>query len=440
MLFITELTFLKNLADRFNIATPRFLEWPASRSELKTFMDNVKNKALTKADILVGSRGEGGAIINVNSPTEALKALTKLSTASLKEKQARTAYVVEYIPTKCEVFTAITYDSIHCAPAITISLHGGVDIESLDNSQKKTFIVENIFNGIDAYQVGEWLGELDCPKDMISKLAIAIVSLWDMSTSCGFLSCEVNPWRITTDNRVIACDFKATLDRHNFHQKNLGFTLPEYPEEVSDFEEEMNAWSNLSHQGQAHVSEFPLKHRAKRPALKDDTSDYYCSGVLPVLFGGGASLIVTDTLIKCGGDPLFLSDFGGNPPYERMKKSMEICLRHHLKDAGVLLILGGKANNTRVDITFKAIADALNEYAYLRKGRTIPVIVGRGGPQLVNGILTLKETLEELEWPYAIFGHDTPITMVAEYAARLYKFIKRNPHATMPLEQRNEGN
>ncbi|UDQ99053.1 ATP-grasp domain-containing protein [Lentisphaerota bacterium WC36G] len=438
MLFLTELTFLKHLARRFNINTPQYLEWPAARYDLKDFMDRANNKALAKADILTGSRGKGGAVVNINSTTEATKELTKLSTAYLKEKQARTAYLVEYIPQKCEVFTAITYDSLSCSPVITISLHGGVDIESLDSSKKRSFVVENIYNGIDAYQVGGWLGSLKCPKEMISKLAVAIVSLWDMFISCGFMSCEVNPWRITKENKVIACDFKATLDSNNFRQNNLGFDLPEYPEDVSDFEEEMNAWNNSSYQGQAHVSEIPQKATKKRKKDNFDEQNI-CNGVLPILFGGGASLIVTDTLIKCGGDPLFLSDFGGNPPYERMKKSMEICLRHHLKDAGVLLILGGKANNTRIDVTFKAISDAIHEYAYLRKGRTIPVIIGRGGPQLINGILTIKETLEELEWPYAIFGHDTPISMVAEYTASLYKFIKRNPKALRSLNKHFKG-
>ena len=49
----------------------------------------------------------------------------------------------------------------------------------------------------------------------------------------------------------------------------------------------------------------------------------------------------------------------------------------------------------------------------------IPVIIGRGGPRLVKGLLAMKQALEYLKLPYAIFGPDTPVTMVAEYAARL---------------------
>ena len=48
-------------------------------------------------------------------------------------------------------------------------------------------------------------------------------------------------------------------------------------------------------------------------------SDLGGKRILPMLFGGGASTIITETLQVAGGSPMFLSDFGGNPPYERMQ-------------------------------------------------------------------------------------------------------------------------
>jgi succinyl-CoA synthetase beta subunit len=81
--------------------------------------------------------------------------------------------------------------------------------------------------------------------------------------------------------------------------------------------------------------------------------------------------------------------------------------------------LGGNANNTLIDVTFKAIADALQEYVYEHGPLSIPVIVGRGGPRLVQGLLFLRDTLDSLQLPYVIFGPETPVTQVAEYAAQL---------------------
>jgi succinyl-CoA synthetase beta subunit len=211
----------------------------------------------------------------------------------------------------------------------------------------------------------------------------------------------VNPWRISSRGGPRACDFKGVFDEANFKFKNLGFELPEYPADVTPFEEDMAAWSASSHRGQAHVAELGGEL------------------ILPILFGGGASTIIVETLMRNGGSPIFLSDFGGNPPYERMYGTAKRCFEHKLAGASLLLILGGKANNTFIDVTFRAIADALTAYVEEHGAVKIPVVVGRGGPRLVQGLLAMKDALESLSMPYVIFGPETPVTLVAEYAARL---------------------
>jgi hypothetical protein len=63
----------------------------------------------------------------------------------------------------------------------------------------------------------------------------------------------------------------------------------------------------------------------------------------------------------------------------------------------------------------------------------IPVVIGRGGPRLVKGILALKQAIDYLKLPYVIFGPDTPVTGVAEYAARLANAVRKLK------EENNEG-
>jgi succinyl-CoA synthetase beta subunit len=397
-----ELTFLRELAPRYAIPVPEFLEWPADRKAVQECMSRWKT-AVAKADILVGGRGKAGLIEEVDSVSEATRAMQRLAAAELKGRLARTAYLVQPVPAKYEVYTAFTYDSRFLGPAITVSLQGGMDVESIPETEKRTYPVD-VYQGLDAYQAGEILETLGCPKPAISPLARAVVNLWDMFITSGMKMCEVNPWRITPDYRPLACDFKAVFDEANFKFRNLELELPEYPENAGEFQEEMDRWNATSYQGQAHVSELGG------------------TGVLPILFGGGASTIVVETLLASGGDPMFLSDFGGNPPYQRMRGTASICFKHKLAQAGVLLIVGGKANNTRIDVTFQAIADALAAYAPMRKTE-LPVVVGRGGPRLVQGLLALQRALEEFRWPYVIFGHDTPITMVAQYAGQLRRHL-----------------
>ena len=402
---VTELTFLSHFANRFDISIPRYFSEIEQIHKVKDVLEDWGGEALVKPDILSGKRGKAGSIITVSNAQEALKAIKLVSSVDIEGKIPRAAYMVEKIPAIMEVYTAIIYNSRFLGPSLTISLEGGMDIEDVQDSNKITIAID-IFHGLDAYQVSKKLEQLKCPQGLISNLSRAIISLWDLFSSTGMEMAEINPWRITPEGIPVACDFKALIDENNYKSKIHGIEYPEFPDDITPFEEEMQLWDASSHQGQAHVSSLGGE------------------SILPILFGGGASTIITETLEVCGGSPIFLSDFGGNPPYDRMKGTAEICFRHYLHSADLLLILGGKANNTFIDITFQAIADALLSYSEEIDKLSLPVVIGRGEPRLVKGILAMKQTLEYLRLPYVIFGPDTPITMVAEYAYNLACFSK----------------
>ncbi len=397
---LTELTFLEHVAPRFNLPVPEYLTAESSGSAIRTALKRWGGKGLVKPDILSGKRGKAGTVNIVTDHVEAQRELKHAQSAEINGLMSRTAYMVQYIPSDMEVYSAITYNSMYLGPSMTLSLQGGVNIEEVAEDQKITFPID-IYKGLGAYQVSEMLEKLKCPKKVISLLSRSLVDLWDTFSSTGMRMCEVNPWRITQSGEPYVCDFKAVFDQGNFRFKNIGFKLPEYPANETIFEEEMNAWNASSYRGQAHASELGGK------------------GILPILFGGGASTIITETLMQKGGDPILLSDFGGNPPYEGMYGTAKICFKHHLAKAKLLLILGGNANNTQIDVTFKAIADALENYVYENEPLNIPVVIGRGGPRLVQGMLTMRDTLDSLAMPYVVFGPETPVTLVAEYAAQL---------------------
>lgn len=399
---ITELPFLEELAPRFHLPVPEHLSAEASGAKIRQAMDRWGGKALVKPDVPSGRRGKAGAVRQVADYVEAQKELKRVQGLDVGGRLPRTAYLVQYVPSDMEVYTAITYDSRYLGSAITISLEGGMDVEDVDEGKKVSFPVD-VYKGLDAYQASEALRKLGCPAKVVSSLSRSLVELWDMFIASGMRMCEVNPWRITPEGKPYVCDFKAVFDEANVKFQNLGLKLPEYPANRTPFEEEMGSWSAASHRGQAHVAELGGRE------------------ILPILFGGGASTIIIETLLQNGGDPIFLSDFGGNPPYERMYGTAKICFEHHLAKARGVLLLGGKANNTMIDVTFKAIAVALHDYVAEHGPVSTPFIVGRGGPRLVQGLLTLRDMLESLGMPYVIFGPETPVTLVAEYAARFVR-------------------
>ena len=402
---IGELVFLEHFAPLYKIPVPEYLSEPVTQSKLKEKL-GLWGAGIVKPDVLAGKRGKMGLLRKVGSFRDALRGLRDVAAEEIHGQPPRSAYVVQAVPADMEIFTAISYSSHTLSPAFTVSLRGGMEVEAISEEDKVT-VPLNVFQGLNAYQASEALAKLGVKGKLNSRLSIVFVNLWDMFISTGMLSCEVNPWRVTKDGRIWACDFKATFDANSFKTRDLGLAWPEYPSQETAFESEMNTWAASSHQGQAHVSSLGG------------------TKILPLLFGGGASTIVTETLTQLGGEPIFLSDFGGNPPYERMKKTAALCFDHHLHHCALLLILGGKANNTLIDVTFSAIADALQECVDAKGPVSIPVVVGRGGARLVQGMVALSKTLTNLRLPYVFFGPDTLIPLVAEYAVSVMRACER---------------
>ena len=107
-----------------------------------------------------------------------------------------------------------------------------------------------------------------------------------------------------------------------------------------------------------------------------------------------------------------------------MKSVAAICFRHWLAQSNVLFIIGGKSNNTDIFETFRAMADALREH-FAKHGPTpLFVVIGRGGPNLVRGMGVFRDTCEALGLPHRIFGFDSAMSEVVDYAREVNEWMK----------------
>jgi hypothetical protein len=143
--------------------------------------------------------------------------------------------------------------------------------------------------------------------------------------------------------------------------------------------------------------------------------------ILALTFGGGANSLVTEAL---GDAAIISSDFGGNPPFEKMRDVARICYKHWLPQTNVLFIIGGKANNTDIFVTFRAMADALRDYVSKHGQQPLYVVIGRGGPNLVRGLVAFRDVLESLRIPYRIFAHDSAMSAVVDYVRKVDTWMK----------------
>ena len=185
-------------------------------------------------------------------------------------------------------------------------------------------------------------------------------------------------------------------------------------------------WVNVHHWAELTAGDADvegLREREKKVGRNDLACIIYTSGT------GGAPRGVQQHhgAILCNLEActdIISSDFGGNPPYEKMKEVARICFKHWIRQSNVLFIIGGKSNNTDIFETFRAMADALREHFSTHGPTPLYVVVGRGGPNLVRGMGALRDTLDSLGLPYTFFGFDSDMSEVVQYAKQVDAWMK----------------
>jgi succinyl-CoA synthetase beta subunit len=309
------------------------------------------------------------------------------------------------VPAEHEVYFALSDSTRFRAPTITLTHKGGVAIEELD----RQFVAEVPFEaltGLKAFVIANALVDIGAPREVISPLVQNLPKLWELFHHYGLTTLELNPIRMSPGRGgrlvPVACDFKCGFDRDDPRRERLKLPPSLFAGDYTDFEHEINQLR--TYQGQSDV--FVINPKGT---------------ILAPTFGGGANSLVTQAL---GDDAIISSDFGGNPPYEKMHDVARICFKYWLAQSNVLFIIGGKSNNTDIFETFRAMADALREHFGARGATPLFVVVGRGGPNLVRGMGALRDTAEALGLPYRFFGFDSAMSEVVNYALAADRWMR----------------
>ena len=351
----------------------------------------------------VGKKGKAGLIKIVDNVPDALEARRQLFFAKHKfhgnTVTANGATYEEFIPSDYEIYFNISVSTQSRMVSFTLSIDGGIDIEELPPDRIITQSFDPL-TGLKTYHIIDALAQLDAPAPIISPLARYLPALWELYNDYGFDVMEINPIRMSkVGKRYVpyACDFKAMLDQDNPHNKRLNLPDDVFETNLSEFELEVNALR--TYQGQSDVAIINPK-----------------GTITPFMFGGGANSAATEILAE---KTTISTDFGGNPPFEKMYQIAHIVYKYWLKNANVILVIGGKANNTDIFVTLKAIVDALRDYTMKHGKPDVYVVVGRGGPNLIKGMAYAQDMLNNLKIPYRFFGYDSSMVDVIQYAVEI---------------------
>jgi len=364
----------------------------------------------------IGKKGKAGLIGRATDLAGALAEKERLYFAEHRHGNVKAkANGVSFeggVPAEHEVYFSITDDTRYRAPTITLTHKGGIAIEELEKSDIAT-VPFDALTGLKAFVIANALSDIGAPREIISPLVQHLPKLWELMHHYGMTTLELNPIRMRADGNgrltPVACDFKCGFDRDDPRVARLGLPAHLFAADYSDFEQEINQLR--TYQGQSDV--YVINEHGT---------------ILAPTFGGGANSLVTEML---GDDAIISSDFGGNPPYEKMKSVASICFKHWLRQANMLFIIGGKSNNTDIFETFRAMADALREHFGKFGPTPLYVVVGRGGPNLVRGLAVLRDTCDALGLPYRFFGFDSAMSEVVDYARSVNDWMKAGGRAAL---------
>src|SRR6266699_124212 len=407
---ITGMLYGAPLLAHVEFPTSEVLGPGATEDEIQDLIDRHKLvfiKPLFKGG--AGKKGKSGLIGKASDLKTALAEKERLYFAEHRHgdvvAKANGVTFESGVPAEREVYFAITDSTEFRAPTMTLTHIGGMDIEELDKRHVAQVPFEAL-TGLKAFVVANALSNLQAPKEIISPLVQHLPKLWELFHDYGMTTLELNPIRMRPDRSgrltPVACDFKCGFDRDDPRWQRLQLPQHLFAVDYSDFEHEINQLR--TYQGQSDVYVINAE-----------------GTILAPTFGGVANSLVTELL---GDDAIISSDFGGNPPYEKMKEVARICFKHWLKQANVLFIIGGKSNNTDIFETFRAMADALREHFSKHGATPLYVVIGRGGPNLVRGMGAMRDTFDALGLPYRIFGFDSDMSEVINYARAVATWMR----------------
>ncbi|PSH00553.1 MAG: hypothetical protein BRC30_02915 [Nanohaloarchaea archaeon SW_7_46_7] len=336
---------------------------------------------VVKAQVLANKRKEKGGIMFAENRKEAEKFESEITGGRIDGEEVQKVLIEEQVDFEEEYYVSFIYDTDTRKPAMIFSKQGGSGIEDReasklplkDNSQFRfrQFLKEKGFEGKEIVNLGKVLQKLF--KAFLEEDARLL---------------EVNPLAKTEDGYVV---LDAMMDLDDDASYRHDRDLPERSDlgrEKTSRELRAEKIDEEDHRGVA----------GKYTELEGDIG--------MMLAGGGASLTNMDALIEYGGEPANYTEYGGNPPTEKVYKLAKVIMS---KDLNGLWHVGGTANNTDILRTMKGFIQALEE-----EKPDYPIVVRRDGPHADEAFELLRGKKDELGLNMKLFRNDKPMTESAE--------------------------
>jgi citryl-CoA synthetase large subunit len=394
---------------KYGIPTPKYMFADHINDELVQFVNDL-GECVVKSQVLVGKRGKAGAVKVCHDPQTAVETAQTLLRYPVYGEMPVGILISQKANILKELYASITYSTEVRSPVLTLSLEGGMDIEEVPPEKVKTWVI-NPLKGLYPHMVRNYLLELGFPQEymgVIRELSEVIANMYRAFWETEARLLEINPLaicdvdgkqKIYALDAVVTIDDDASVPPSKIYSARTALKRPPTEREV-----------------QASLIDRD-DHRGKAGSYVEMDGD-----IAMMTFGGGGSTVTIETTYAVGLKPANFTDIGGNPPAEKMYKITRIIL----SKPGIrgVLVCGGTANNTRIDVTLgEGVANAIRDL--YKEGKLNPDwvwVVRRNGPEAEKGLRMLFEAFKECKVKGEIYDSSLPLT---EAPIRLKELLDR---------------
>ena len=330
----------------------------ANAEEAKHIAQELGDRVVIKAQVLVGGRGKAGGIRLAKSPEEAEELAAQILSMKIKELPVRKVLIDEAASIDKEIYLGITNDRSARKPVMMASSAGGVEIEEVAREAPEKIVKVHIdpLLGLRDYQARDIAAGIDLPRDHWRLFGQIANGLWQAYLQSDATLAEINPLVITSENQLLAVDGKMVLD------DNALFRHPDLAE-MRDLD-----------------VEDPSEIEARKYGLvyiKLD-GDIGC-----MVNGAGLAMTTMDIIKLFGGSPANFLDIGGGASAEKVTAALRIILTDPNVKTVLFNIFGGI---TRGDEVARGILVAMNE---VQKG--MPMVIRLVGTNAEEGRQILSD-------------------------------------------------
>jgi succinyl-CoA synthetase beta subunit len=271
----------KEVFRKYGVPLPRgAVARSAEEAEALVRSGQVPLPCVVKAQVLAGGRGKGGAVKFAETPEKARAAATSILGLEFKGEKVKELLLEEKLALGRELYLSITLDRARRLPILIASGRGGVEIESVDDTEIDRQPVDP-FPGLTSYEKRRAAHVLGLSGETAKALDRLLDALWKAFNAEDAELIEINPLAIV-GNGLVALDAKVIIE------DDAAFRHPEYADIRDD--------------------RTPLEEIAREKEIAFVQLD---GNIGVIANGAGLTMATLDVLKEFGGNPGVFLDLGG---------------------------------------------------------------------------------------------------------------------------------